>query len=63
MIINIIKYSQEIESMYRYASPINPVVYPHLSISLLAVGIFFFLWFFVLVFILFIKIYIYIFSI
>jgi len=34
-------------SMNRYASPINPAVFPHLTIVLLAIGIFFMAWFFV----------------
>ncbi|XP_020902721.1 transmembrane protein 258 [Exaiptasia diaphana] len=36
-----------VESMNRYASPINPAVFPHLTIVLLAIGIFFMAWFFV----------------
>ncbi|CAH3151752.1 unnamed protein product [Porites lobata] len=33
--------------MNRYASPINPAVFPHLTIVLLSIGIFFMAWFFV----------------
>ncbi|CAH3018110.1 unnamed protein product [Porites evermanni] len=33
--------------MTRYASPINPAVFPHLTIVLLSIGIFFMAWFFV----------------
>ncbi|CAH0582880.1 unnamed protein product [Chrysodeixis includens] len=39
--------SLEIESMIRYTSPINPAVFPHLTILLLGIGIFFTAWFFV----------------
>lgn len=33
--------------MTRYASPVNPVVFPHLTLVLLGIGIFFTAWFFV----------------
>jgi len=33
--------------MSRYVSPINPAVFPHLSVVLLSIGIFFMAWFFV----------------
>ncbi|KAL9984736.1 hypothetical protein ACROYT_G007069 [Oculina patagonica] len=36
-----------VEQMSRYASPINPAVFPHLTIVLLSIGIFFMAWFFV----------------
>ncbi|ESO84976.1 hypothetical protein LOTGIDRAFT_196219 [Lottia gigantea] len=36
-----------IESMSRYVSPINPAVFPHLTVVLLGIGIFFMAWFFV----------------
>lgn len=36
-----------LESMNRYVSPINPAVFPHLTIVLLGIGIFFMAWFFV----------------
>ena len=36
-----------VEQMNRYASPINPAVFPHLTIVLLSIGIFFMAWFFV----------------
>ncbi|KAF9406504.1 hypothetical protein SFRURICE_006706 [Spodoptera frugiperda] len=39
--------SLEIESMVRYTSPINPAVFPHLTLLLLGIGIFFTAWFFV----------------
>ncbi|KPI99479.1 PREDICTED: transmembrane protein 258 [Papilio xuthus] len=39
--------SLEIESMVRYTSPINPGVFPHLTLLLLGIGIFFMAWFFV----------------
>lgn len=35
------------ESMFRYVSPINPAIYPQLSLILLAIGVFFMAWFFV----------------
>merc|ERR1712142_1361796 len=37
----------DVESMSRYVSPINPAVFPHLTIVLLGIGIFFMAWFFV----------------
>ncbi|KAJ9597545.1 hypothetical protein L9F63_026316 [Diploptera punctata] len=37
----------EIESMARYVSPVNPAVFPHLTLVLLGIGIFFTAWFFV----------------
>lgn len=33
--------------MSRYVSPINPAVFPHLTVVLLGIGIFFMAWFFV----------------
>uniref|UniRef100_A0A5S6QZA8 Dolichyl-diphosphooligosaccharide-protein glycosyltransferase subunit TMEM258 n=1 Tax=Trichuris muris TaxID=70415 RepID=A0A5S6QZA8_TRIMR len=36
-----------VESMSRYTAPINPAVYPALSVTLLAIGLFFTAWFFV----------------
>jgi len=33
--------------MTRYTSPVNPAVFPHLTIVLLAIGMFFTAWFFV----------------
>jgi len=36
-----------LESMNPYVSPINPAVFPHLSVVLLGIGIFFMAWFFV----------------
>lgn len=33
--------------MNRYISPVNPAVYPHLAVMLLAIGLFFMAWFFV----------------
>jgi hypothetical protein len=35
------------ESMSRYASPVNPAIYPHLALVLLGIGLFFTAWFFV----------------
>ncbi|KAK6627790.1 hypothetical protein RUM44_010269 [Polyplax serrata] len=37
----------ELESMSRYVSPVNPAVFPHLTVVLLGIGIFFTAWFFV----------------
>lgn len=39
-----------IESMSRYISPVNPNIYPHLTLILLGIGIFFTAWFFVYLF-------------
>ncbi|CDW57766.1 UPF0197 and Serinc domain containing protein [Trichuris trichiura] len=36
-----------VEQMSRYTAPINPVVYPALSVTLLLIGLFFTAWFFV----------------
>ncbi|XP_078331023.1 dolichyl-diphosphooligosaccharide--protein glycosyltransferase subunit TMEM258 [Crassostrea virginica] len=36
-----------IEMMSRYVSPINPAVFPHLTVVLLGIGLFFMAWFFV----------------
>lgn len=33
--------------MSRYVSPVNPAVFPHLALLLLAIGVFFTAWFFV----------------
>lgn len=40
-------YLQELEAMTRYTSPVNPAVFPHLTVVLLAIGMFFTAWFFV----------------
>ena len=37
----------ELEAMSRYISPVNPAVFPHLTVVLLAIGMFFTAWFFV----------------
>uniref|UniRef100_A0AAZ3PD34 Dolichyl-diphosphooligosaccharide-protein glycosyltransferase subunit TMEM258 n=1 Tax=Oncorhynchus tshawytscha TaxID=74940 RepID=A0AAZ3PD34_ONCTS len=37
----------ELEAMTRYTSPVNPAVFPHLTVVLLAIGMFFTAWFFV----------------
>ncbi|KAH0500672.1 Transmembrane protein 258 [Microtus ochrogaster] len=37
----------ELEAMSRYTSPVNPAVFPHLTVLLLAIGMFFTVWFFV----------------
>ena len=36
-----------VEHMSRYITPVNPAVYPHLTLVLLGIGIFFTAWFFV----------------
>ncbi|KAJ8314670.1 hypothetical protein KUTeg_006820 [Tegillarca granosa] len=43
----IIIHTLDMESMSRYVSPINPAVFPHLTVVLLGIGIFFMAWFFV----------------
>ncbi len=40
-------YQLDLEGYARYISPVNPSVYPHLSVVLLAIGLFFTAWFFV----------------
>jgi len=42
-----ITFQIEIESLARYVSPVNPAVFPHLTVVLLGIGIFFTAWFFV----------------
>ncbi|XP_060249285.1 transmembrane protein 258-like [Meriones unguiculatus] len=37
----------DLEAMSRYTSPVNPAVFPHLIVVLLAIGMFFTAWFFV----------------
>ena len=37
----------DVSTMSRYVSPINPAVFPHLSVVLLGIGLFFTAWFFV----------------
>ncbi len=36
-----------LKTMERYVGPVNPAVYPHLTIVLLGIGLFFMAWFFV----------------
>ncbi|KAM7299158.1 transmembrane protein 258 [Ixodes scapularis] len=36
-----------IEHMQKYVSPVNPAVYPHLTLVLMGIGLFFMAWFFV----------------
>ncbi|KAF0041037.1 hypothetical protein F2P81_006935 [Scophthalmus maximus] len=40
-------HKMELEAMTRYTSPVNPAVFPHLTVVLLAIGMFFTAWFFV----------------
>lgn len=35
------------DAMDRYVGPVNPAVYPHLTITLMGIGLFFMAWFFV----------------
>ncbi|XP_073328925.1 dolichyl-diphosphooligosaccharide--protein glycosyltransferase subunit TMEM258 [Pagrus major] len=42
-----IHHKMELEAMTRYTSPVNPAVFPHLTVVLLAIGMFFTAWFFV----------------
>jgi ABC-type Mn2+/Zn2+ transport system permease subunit len=37
----------ELQAMSKYTSPVNPAVFPHLTVVLLAIGMFFTTWFFV----------------
>ncbi|XP_007456572.1 PREDICTED: transmembrane protein 258-like [Lipotes vexillifer] len=37
----------ELESLRRYTSPVNLAVFPHLTVGLLAIGMFFTAWFFI----------------
>ncbi|XP_035579148.1 transmembrane protein 258-like [Zalophus californianus] len=37
----------ELEAMRRYTSPVNPAVFPHVTVALLAIDMFFTSWFFV----------------
>jgi hypothetical protein len=43
----LLNFQISVESMSRYVSPVNPSVYPHLSVLLLLIGTFFTAWFFV----------------
>ena len=45
--IMVLTFQLDLESMSRYASPVNPAIYPHLALVLLGIGIFFTAWFFV----------------
>ena len=45
MVLN--SFQLDLESMSRYASPVNPAIYPHLALVLLCIGLFFTAWFFV----------------
>ncbi|KAK4293528.1 hypothetical protein Pmani_033786 [Petrolisthes manimaculis] len=36
-----------LESMSRYVSPVNPAIYPHLTLVLMSIGVLFTAWFFV----------------
>uniref|UniRef100_A0A8C1XTU8 Dolichyl-diphosphooligosaccharide-protein glycosyltransferase subunit TMEM258 n=3 Tax=Cyprininae TaxID=2743694 RepID=A0A8C1XTU8_CYPCA len=40
-------HKMELEAMTRYTSPVNPAVFPHLTVVLMAIGMFFTAWFFV----------------
>ncbi|XP_004483093.2 dolichyl-diphosphooligosaccharide--protein glycosyltransferase subunit TMEM258 [Dasypus novemcinctus] len=42
-----VRVEMELEAMSRYTSPVNPAVFPHLTVVLLAIGMFFTAWFFV----------------
>ncbi|EDM12795.1 rCG47273, isoform CRA_b [Rattus norvegicus] len=42
-----VRGKMELEAMSRYTSPVNPAVFPHLTVVLLAIGMFFTAWFFV----------------
>ncbi|XP_044771181.1 transmembrane protein 258-like [Neomonachus schauinslandi] len=35
------------EAMRRYTSPVNPAVFPHVTVALLAIGMIFTSWFFI----------------
>lgn len=37
----------DVSSLPRYVSPVNPAVFPHLTLILLGIGVFFTTWFFV----------------
>ncbi|XP_008825333.1 transmembrane protein 258 [Nannospalax galili] len=43
----LVRGKMELEAMSRYTSPVNPAVFPHLTVVLLAIGMFFTAWFFV----------------
>ena len=40
-------FQLDLETYVRYISPVNPSVYPHLSVVILAIGLFYTAWFFV----------------
>lgn len=41
------KFQADSAKLIRYSSPVNPAVFPHLTLVLLGIGIFFTAWFFV----------------
>merc|ERR1711911_135720 len=47
LLSHIIVIMLDVSSMERYVSPINPAVFPHLTVVLMGIGIFFMAWFFV----------------
>nr|XP_048302899.1 transmembrane protein 258-like [Myodes glareolus] len=42
-----VRGKMELKAMSRDTSPVSPAVFPHLSVILLAIGIFFTAWFFI----------------
>uniref|UniRef100_A0A2K6RNY8 Dolichyl-diphosphooligosaccharide-protein glycosyltransferase subunit TMEM258 n=1 Tax=Rhinopithecus roxellana TaxID=61622 RepID=A0A2K6RNY8_RHIRO len=42
-----VRGKMELQAMSRYTSPVNPAVFPHLTVVLLAISMFFTAWFFV----------------
>ncbi|XP_049635899.1 transmembrane protein 258 [Suncus etruscus] len=47
VVVSPVPGKMELEAMSRYTSPVNPAVFPHLTVVLLAIGMFFTAWFFV----------------
>ena len=45
--VHLVPSKMELEATSRYTSPVNPAVFPHLTVVLLAIGMFFTAWFFV----------------
>uniref|UniRef100_H2Y8G0 Dolichyl-diphosphooligosaccharide-protein glycosyltransferase subunit TMEM258 n=1 Tax=Ciona savignyi TaxID=51511 RepID=H2Y8G0_CIOSA len=37
----------DLADMRRYVSPVNPAIYPHLTLILMGIGLFFTAWFFI----------------
>nr|XP_038956340.1 transmembrane protein 258-like [Rattus norvegicus] len=46
-VVYLVQGKMELEAMSGYTSPVDPAVFPHLTVVLLSIGMFFTAWFFV----------------